>query len=308
MAVDGPMARFIRAGLTEEYSVSVDGVRQDFIVEQRPEGEGQLRVELDVTGARAEPLANGARLVLDGSGRKFAYTRLRAVDARGQELAVRLEVVSGILPDVEGGHPAARDAGMDCLTGLGQAGEEAAGLGSPALRQARMPAATGAASVLRAEAPWLPSAHRCPMLSGSGPAARPDPDPEALGGLDEDFAEQVFHAGGFGLVEPPREGECDREGDGGGGKEHRVTVPGDSKPDRRAGPNGINQQAPGDRRESEGDVADSRVDGEEVVAAHDGNDRHGEARVGHLDQRGQQTHHELQQQHDGQPHREHTAG
>ncbi len=53
-------ARFIRPGVTEEYSVSVDGVRQDFVVTQRPAGHGVLRVELDVTGAQAEALANGA--------------------------------------------------------------------------------------------------------------------------------------------------------------------------------------------------------------------------------------------------------
>jgi hypothetical protein len=86
------VVRFIRPGLTEEYSVSVDGVRQDFIIEQRPNGDGELRVELDVTGARAEPLANGARLVLDSSGRRIAYNRLRVTDARGLELSARLDV------------------------------------------------------------------------------------------------------------------------------------------------------------------------------------------------------------------------
>ncbi len=74
------VARFVRDGLTEEYSVSMDGVRQDFILQQRPDGEGELRVELDVTGATAEPLVNGVRLVLDSSKRKLAYNRLRVVD------------------------------------------------------------------------------------------------------------------------------------------------------------------------------------------------------------------------------------
>jgi hypothetical protein len=85
-------ARFVRDGLTEEYSVSVDGVRQDFIVDQRPAGAGELRVELDVIGARAEPLGNGVRLLLDGSGRKLAYNRLRVTDTRGEELTAHLEV------------------------------------------------------------------------------------------------------------------------------------------------------------------------------------------------------------------------
>ena len=36
VSVDGQTVRFSRPGLTEEYSVSMDGVRQDFIVEQAP--------------------------------------------------------------------------------------------------------------------------------------------------------------------------------------------------------------------------------------------------------------------------------
>ena len=94
VSVTDNVARFIRPGLTEEYTVSVDGVRQDFIIEQRPEGDGELRVALDVTGARAEPLVNGARLVLDGSGRKLAYNRLRVTDATGRELPARMEVTA----------------------------------------------------------------------------------------------------------------------------------------------------------------------------------------------------------------------
>jgi hypothetical protein len=90
--VTDKMIRFFRPGLTEEYSVSVDGVRQDFIIEQRPVGEGELRMDLDVTGAKAEPLVSGARLVLDNSGRKIAYNRLLVTDARGKELSARLQV------------------------------------------------------------------------------------------------------------------------------------------------------------------------------------------------------------------------
>jgi hypothetical protein len=86
------VARFIRPGLTEEYSVSVDGVRQDLIVDQRPTGAGELRLEMSVSGAKAAPQADGVRLVLDGSGRALIYHRLHVVDARGQELPARLEV------------------------------------------------------------------------------------------------------------------------------------------------------------------------------------------------------------------------
>jgi len=89
---DTSRARFARPGLVEEYSVSVDGVRQDFVVSQPPVGPGDLCVELALSGARAEAVAGGARLVLDGSGRKLAYSRLRVVDATGRELAARIEV------------------------------------------------------------------------------------------------------------------------------------------------------------------------------------------------------------------------
>ncbi len=92
--VAGKVARFLRPGVVEEYSVSVDGVRQDFLIAQKPPGDGAMRVGLDVAGAQAEALANGARLVLDGSGRKIAYSRLRVTDASGKELIARIEVAS----------------------------------------------------------------------------------------------------------------------------------------------------------------------------------------------------------------------
>jgi hypothetical protein len=76
----------------EEYSVSMDGVRQDFLVPERPAGAGELVVRLAVSGARVEPAAAGARLVLDNSRRKLAYSRLRATDATGRELPARIEV------------------------------------------------------------------------------------------------------------------------------------------------------------------------------------------------------------------------
>src|SRR6266566_1382460 len=91
VAIDGQTARFTRPGLVEEYSVSMDGVRQDFIIEQGPVGAGPLRVELAVTGAKVEPLADGAQLVLENSGRKIAYSRLRVTDNTGRELPARME-------------------------------------------------------------------------------------------------------------------------------------------------------------------------------------------------------------------------
>src|SRR5207253_11385025 len=74
VAIDGQTARFTRPGLVEEYRVSMDGVRQDFVVLERPRSfaqeRGELALWLAVSGARVEPAAGGARLVLENSGRK----------------------------------------------------------------------------------------------------------------------------------------------------------------------------------------------------------------------------------------------
>ena len=94
VSVEDKLVRFTRPGLTEEYSVSVDGVRQDFVIAAPLAGAGELRVELALSGARAEATASGARLRLEESGRALAYSRLRAEDATGRELAARLEVLS----------------------------------------------------------------------------------------------------------------------------------------------------------------------------------------------------------------------
>ncbi len=87
-------AVFLRPGLIEEYRVSMDGVRQDFIILERPAGAGELSVELALSGATAETASYGARLTLAGSGRAIAYSRLRVSDATGRELAAALEVVA----------------------------------------------------------------------------------------------------------------------------------------------------------------------------------------------------------------------
>jgi hypothetical protein len=58
VSVCGQTVRFSRPGLTEEYSVSMDGVRQDFIVEQAPPSPpgGELVVKLAVAARRLNRL------------------------------------------------------------------------------------------------------------------------------------------------------------------------------------------------------------------------------------------------------------
>ena len=44
VSVEDKLVRFARPSVTEEYSVSVDGVRQDFVIARPPAGAGDLRV------------------------------------------------------------------------------------------------------------------------------------------------------------------------------------------------------------------------------------------------------------------------
>src|SRR5205814_4579900 len=94
VSMDQQTVRFERAGLVEEYRVSMDGVRQDFVLTGKPVGVGELEVCLAVSGARVGASAQGAQLVLSHSGRKIAYSRLRVTDAAGKELPARIEVQS----------------------------------------------------------------------------------------------------------------------------------------------------------------------------------------------------------------------
>ncbi len=93
--VDRQTVRFERPGLMERYTVSVDGIQQEFVVTDKPAGRGELDVSLGVGGARVEAAAYGVQLVLAHSGRKIAYSRLRVTDAVGQELPAKIEVPPG---------------------------------------------------------------------------------------------------------------------------------------------------------------------------------------------------------------------
>ena len=76
--------------------MSMDGVRQDFIIELPPLNPqpstlnpraGELALRLAVSGARVVPASGGAQLVLENSGRKIAYSRLRVDGREGQGIA-----------------------------------------------------------------------------------------------------------------------------------------------------------------------------------------------------------------------------
>jgi hypothetical protein len=96
VSIDGQSVRFTRPGLVEDYTASMDGVRQDFLVMERPYGLGELVLRLAVSWAKVESAAFGAQVALANSGRRIAYSRLRVTDAMGKELTARLQVASDL--------------------------------------------------------------------------------------------------------------------------------------------------------------------------------------------------------------------
>jgi hypothetical protein len=72
----------------------MDGLRQDFLVGERPVGSGDLIVDSLLEGAQATATSCGVKLTLQGSRRELAYSRLRVTDATGRELPARMEVAS----------------------------------------------------------------------------------------------------------------------------------------------------------------------------------------------------------------------
>src|ERR1035441_608236 len=75
--VAGNLVRFLRPGLVEEYSASMDGVRQDFVVLERPAGAGELAGQLAGRGARGGP-GGGSGGCGGGGGREGRSRRLVA--------------------------------------------------------------------------------------------------------------------------------------------------------------------------------------------------------------------------------------
>ncbi len=95
-------------------------------------------------------------------------------------------------------------------------------------------------------------------------------------------------------MQPAGQRQGDDKRQGGCGEENAVAVPRKPQPVGMVLADGVNEQAPADGRQAERDVAEHRVDGEEMVAAHRRDDGHGQPVVGHLDERGKQAHEELQ--------------
>lgn len=94
IAEDQSQAAYSRPGLIEEYTTSMDGVRQDFVLPHRPKGDGSsFCVHLEVSGAHVEKAEYGAKLTIM-TGRELGYSQLKVTDATGRELSANMAVVS----------------------------------------------------------------------------------------------------------------------------------------------------------------------------------------------------------------------
>lgn len=78
-------------GITEKFSNSTSGIRQDFIIPEKPAGEGSLQIELSLVNATARPFEDGLILTLNDSGRELAYHRLFVTDSLGKSIPANLQ-------------------------------------------------------------------------------------------------------------------------------------------------------------------------------------------------------------------------
>ncbi|EKE87623.1 InlB B-repeat-containing protein [Idiomarina xiamenensis] len=82
-----------RQQLTEIFSSSMHGVRQDFLISQRPQGDGALSLTLAFQGANVAGAGQGVN-VTTANGRELSYHKLQVIDADGQRLAATMRATA----------------------------------------------------------------------------------------------------------------------------------------------------------------------------------------------------------------------
>ena len=82
-----------RGNLTERFTASTDGIRQDFILANAPVGTQDLSVMLELKGAVATNSAQGVSIKMD-NGRNLEYHNLYITDAAGKVLKGEMKAVS----------------------------------------------------------------------------------------------------------------------------------------------------------------------------------------------------------------------
>jgi hypothetical protein len=113
---DGVRAVYERDGWTEWYENRAEGVEQWFTIHERVPGAGALRIEGRIAeglGARHDPDAGVIDFVAQGCAPVLRYSKLIAWDARGRELASRMELDGGsialVVDDAHAAYPVTID-------------------------------------------------------------------------------------------------------------------------------------------------------------------------------------------------------
>jgi uncharacterized repeat protein (TIGR01451 family) len=90
---DGKVYKKHKNGLTEQFISSSHGIQQNFILQNKPAGEGELELRISVEGASLSQKDNGVKVTLDESSRELTYDRLNVFDSKGKQLKAHMEIV-----------------------------------------------------------------------------------------------------------------------------------------------------------------------------------------------------------------------
>jgi len=91
---DGHSVLLDREIVVERFSASSDGIRQDFVIEKKPRGQGVMTLMLTIRGATATMGSSGIAVTIP-AGRKFVYGNLQTMDAKGKTLVAKMEAMNG---------------------------------------------------------------------------------------------------------------------------------------------------------------------------------------------------------------------
>jgi hypothetical protein len=81
-------------GIAEKFTNTGNGIRQDFIIPVKPQGNGALQVQLHVEGATLNSKADGFSVALANSQRTLTYDRLKVTDADNKTLPAHMQLLA----------------------------------------------------------------------------------------------------------------------------------------------------------------------------------------------------------------------
>lgn len=91
------LVRFERPGLTEEYSASLDGIRQDFVIAERPAGAGGLCVELNRAASKKQiPISSVQFSSVQSAKWREALKQIMHSLGRCQDRNLEFTAISGV--------------------------------------------------------------------------------------------------------------------------------------------------------------------------------------------------------------------